>query len=80
MKRNAAVAALAGADTSNIPAGLIESGFIDEVEALRRVPVARRTWFDWRKNKGLPYIQIGKRVLYDWPSVKAWLMRQQRGE
>jgi len=52
--------------------------FIDEPTALRRVPVSRRTWFDWRK-KGLPYIRVGKRIMFHWPSVADWLLRQQRG-
>ncbi|PWU13305.1 MAG: hypothetical protein C5B50_19530 [Verrucomicrobia bacterium] len=54
-------------------------GFIDEREALKRVPVSRRTWHDWRKKKGLPHIRVGGRILYHWDSVTAWLLRQQRG-
>ena len=61
------------------PAPLSQSPFIDEPECLRRVPVSRRTWFDWREKKGLPYIRINKRILYDWDSVRQWLLRQQRG-
>jgi hypothetical protein len=80
MKRNHALAALAGASNSTEPAGLSQSAFIDEPEALRRVPVSRRTWFGWREKKGLPYIRVGKRILYDWDSVRQWLLRQQRGE
>jgi hypothetical protein len=71
-------------ETTLEPAGLDhlqqgQSAFIDEREALRRVPVSRRTWFDWREKKGLPYIRVGKRIVYDWASVRAWLLRQQRG-
>ena len=54
-------------------------GFINEATALTRVPVSRRTWFAWRQ-KGLPYIRVGKRILYDWASVRSWLLRQQCGE
>lgn len=57
----------------------LPAAFIDESEALKRVPVSRRTWFNWRERKGLPVIKVGKRVLYDWDSVRAWLLRQQRG-
>ena len=53
-------------------------GFINEATALTRVPVSRRTWYGWRQ-KGLPYIRIGKRIVYDWASVRSWLLRQQRG-
>lgn len=54
------------------------TGFLDEAAVLARVPVSRRTWYSWRE-KGLPYIKCGARVLYDWPAVRAWLLRQQRG-
>ena len=60
------------------PTPFSQSPFIDEPECLRRVPVSRRTWFDWREKKGLPYIRVGKRILYDWDSVRQWLLRQQR--
>jgi hypothetical protein len=56
----------------------LASAFLDEPECLRRIPVSRRTWFEWRKKRGLPYIRVGHRVLYDWRSVHAWLLRQQR--
>lgn len=61
------------------PAPLSQSPFIDEPEGLRRVPVSRRTWFEWREKKGLPYIRVGKRIVYDWDSVRQWLLRRQRG-
>jgi hypothetical protein len=79
MKRTTALATLAEVSNENLPAGLAnDSPFIDELEALRRVPVSRRTGFEWRK-KGLPYIRVGKRILYDWGSVRNWLLRQQQG-
>lgn len=58
-----------------------DAGFINEATALSRVPVSRRTWYSWRR-KGLPYIRLpgSRRVLYDWGSVRQWLLRQQRGE
>lgn len=59
----------------------IIAALIDESEALRRVPVARRTWFDWRQRGLIPYIRPPgtKRILYHWPSVEAALLRMQRG-
>jgi hypothetical protein len=58
---------------------LCQPAFIDEAECLRRVPVARRTWFEWRK-RGLPFIRPpgSRRVLYHWQTVQTWLIRQQR--
>src|SRR5262249_8757914 len=54
---------------------------IGEAEALRRIPVARRTWYGWRARGLIPYIKPrgSKRVLYHWPSVEAALLRMQRG-
>lgn len=78
MKRNIALAT-ARASTTAEPAADSHSAIIDEREALKRVPVSRRTWFDWRQKKGLPHIRVGKRVLYDWDNVRQWLLRQQRG-
>jgi hypothetical protein len=78
----------AGTSTITEPANVIqpacstraveESDFIDEKEALRRIPVSRRTWYCWREERGLPYIRVGGRVLYDWASVRQWMLRQQR--
>jgi hypothetical protein len=77
MKRKTALTALVAASTDNPPAGLRSQTFIDEIEALKRVPVSRRTWYEWRKI-GLPYIRVRGRILYHWDSVQNWLLRQQR--
>lgn len=53
--------------------------FIDEPEALNRLPVSRRTLANWRTEGKIPYIKAGKRVLFHWPSVEAALLRTQRG-
>ena len=53
-----------------------ETGFIDEKQLLRKLPISRRNW----KAKGiLPYIKIGRRCLYDSQSVQGALLRLQRG-
>jgi hypothetical protein len=54
-------------------------GFHTEQEILQLVPVSRRTWGSWKKKNVVPFIRIGRRCLYDWDSVKAALLRQQRG-
>jgi hypothetical protein len=55
--------------------------FIDSAEFRRRVPVSRRTEFDWRDKGLLPFIRPpdGRRILYHWPTVLAALRRMQQG-
>jgi hypothetical protein len=52
---------------------------IDEEELLRRIPVCRRTLADWKRKGLVPFIRMGRRVLYDWPTFHRALLRQQRG-
>ncbi len=56
-----------------------EAGFIDEKQLLARLPVSRRTLFNWRTTGKIPSIKIGRRILYHLPSVEAALLRQQKG-
>jgi len=91
LRNRASLAAPAGAsnntepaalklDTSLEPRSLETAPFINESECLRWVPVSRRTWFDWREKKKLPFIRVGKkRIIYNWNSVREWLLRQERG-
>lgn len=51
---------------------------VEESFVLGRVPVCRRTLKTWRDNGTIPYIKIGARVMYRWPSVEAALVRLQR--
>lgn len=56
-----------------------EGGFIDEVEMLKRLPVSRRTLFQWRQCGKIPFVRLsGRRLLFHWPSVEAALLRAQR--
>jgi hypothetical protein len=55
-----------------------QQGLIDQPEFLNRVPVSRKTEYNWRIAGKIPFIKIGKRVLYHWPSVEAALLRMQR--
>src|SRR5258708_16242222 len=50
-----------------------ESGFIDEKELLTRLPVSRRTLWQWREDGKIPCVRLpgGRRVLFHWPSVEA---------
>jgi hypothetical protein len=53
--------------------------FLDEKEMLRRLPISRRTLFNWRASGKIPHLKIGRRNLFHWPSIEAALLRQQRG-
>jgi hypothetical protein len=53
--------------------------FINEKQLLARLPISRRTLGYWKANGTIPFIKIGRRCLYDWPSVQGALLRRQRG-
>jgi len=53
--------------------------FLDEKELLKRLPICRRTLFNWRESGKIPCIKIGRRCLYHYPSIQAALLRLQRG-
>jgi predicted DNA-binding transcriptional regulator AlpA len=66
------------AEQNQTPAG--ETGFIDENQLLARLPVSRRTLFNWRTSGKIPCVRLGgRRILFHWPSVEAALLRHQRG-
>lgn len=62
-----------------LPASDNDAEIIDEQALLKKIPVAKRTLKNWRDN-GLPFIRLpgSRRVLYDWPSVRAYLIRLQQ--
>jgi predicted site-specific integrase-resolvase len=55
--------------------------FIDEKELLARLPVSRRTLWQWREDGKIPCVRVpgGRRVIYHLPSVEAALLRLQKG-
>jgi predicted site-specific integrase-resolvase len=53
--------------------------FLDEKQILARIPVSRRTLFNWRESGKIPSVKIGRRNLFHWPSVEAALLRIQKG-
>jgi predicted DNA-binding transcriptional regulator AlpA len=72
------ILAMSNTPLQNAPSG--ETGFIDEKELLRRLPVSRRTLFSWRTTGKIPSVRLGgRRVLFHWPSVEAALLRMQKG-
>jgi hypothetical protein len=52
--------------------------FIDTPEFLRRIPWSPGTLANYRKAGHIPYVQLGRRICYHWPSVEAALLRAQR--
>ena len=64
------------AEQNQTPAG--EAGFIDEKQLLARLPISRRTLFNWRTTGKIPCVRLGgRRILFHWPSVEAALLRHQ---
>jgi hypothetical protein len=57
-----------------------EPNFINEKQLLAKLPISRRTLFNWRTSGKIPYVRPGgRRILFHWPSVEAALLRLQRG-
>lgn len=55
-----------------------EGGFSTESQILGKIPVSRRTLGNWKSKKLIPFVKIGRRCLYHWPSVEAALLREQK--
>ena len=56
------------------------AGFINQKQLLARLPISRRTLFNWRTSGKIPCVRLGgRRILFHWPSVEASLLRHQRG-
>jgi len=57
---------------------LSEAGFIDEKQLLAKLPISRRTLFNWRTSGKIPCVRLGgRRILFHWPPVEAALLRHQ---
>jgi len=64
------------ADQNQTPAG--GAGFINQKQLLARLPISRRTLFNWRTTGKIPCVRLGgRRILFHWPSVEAALLRHQ---
>jgi hypothetical protein len=57
----------------------LDADFINEAVLMQRVPACKRTLKIWRDNGTLPFMKLGKKLLFHWPSVKGALLRKQRG-
>lgn len=57
-----------------------EPGFLSANQLLQLVPISPGTLRNWMAKGAIPYIATpGRRVLFDWPSVRESLLRRQRG-
>jgi hypothetical protein len=55
-------------------------GIVSEAAILREIPVCRKTLKTWRDSGKIPYVRIGRRVLYHRGAVRSALLRLQRGD
>ena len=64
------------ADQNQTTAG--GAGFINQKQLLARLPISRRTLFNWRMTGKIPCVRLDRRrLLFHWPSVEAALLRYQ---
>lgn len=48
--------------------------WVDDRKLAVRTPISQITWQVWRsRGKGPPYYKVGRRCLYKWHEVEAWL-------
>jgi predicted DNA-binding transcriptional regulator AlpA len=73
------LAAIPAEHQPRLEPGQEQKTFLDEKELLKRLPVSRRTLFNWRESGKIPSVKIGRRCLYHFPSVEQALLRLQRG-
>lgn len=51
--------------------------WVDERDLAKRLPFSRVTWQNWRRRgQGPRYYKVGKRCLYKWGEVVAWMEAQ----
>lgn len=50
--------------------------FVDEITLASKLQESRWTIRTWRVKYGLPYIKLGRRIIYDVNAVKEWLQNQ----
>ena len=56
------------------------AGFLNQKQLLARLPISRRTLFNWRMTGKIPCVRLDRRrLLFHWPSVEAALLRHQHG-
>ena len=58
----------------------LENRPLTEAQLQDILPVSRTTLWRWRHRRvdPIPFLQVGGKILYRWPSVKQWFARQER--
>jgi predicted site-specific integrase-resolvase len=52
--------------------------FLTENQLLSRLPICRKTLFNWIKAGKIPVVKIARKKIYSWPNVQAALLRLER--
>lgn len=53
-----------------------DAEYVDDRELARRTPIRRATWQWWRREGGgPPFYKLGRRCVYRWPDVEAWIAK-----
>lgn len=53
-------------------------GLIDKVELARRIGKCSRTVDNWLRERRIPYLKVGRAVLFDWADVLAYMNARYR--
>ena len=53
------------------------SGILNSDQLCEAFHISKSTLNNWRKQKGLPYIKVGRTVRYDYPAVLEWFKTHQ---
>lgn len=74
MTRTPQLAAAIADETHDQIAATTPSDWVDDRILAQRTPIARVTWQVMRRDEeGPPYYRVGRRCLYRWSEVVAWL-------
>ena len=60
------------------PSRITPIGFTGTAGVLQQLPICKRTLYNWREEGKIPYLRIGRRILYHLPSIESALLRLQR--
>ena len=67
-----------GMDCESDRAPSSAADFLNQKQLLARLPISRRTLFNWRMTGKIPCVRLDRRrLLFHWPSVEAALLRYQ---
>ena len=55
----------------------VERATYSEIECAHRIGVATVTLFRWRQAGMIPYVKVGRRILYRREAIDAWLAKRE---